>query len=219
MRLRMRIGSLLPSAFRCAWMVVAMLAAAPRSALADDAAMIVGIVTNADRQPVAHATVTVTNGSVTRSTESGPDGVYTFTGLQPGTWSVSTAAPGYQAVPPLKVATGGTTRYDIILSATPASGAVAAAPKPAPSAPAVAAAATVPEALQSPEPAPENDTVTPFANAGYTGWMNGTTRENSPIFDTKFFTPEDALRHELSADFNHPKDHTIDGSTEEFRSG
>jgi hypothetical protein len=76
----------------------------------------------------------------------------------------------------------------------------------------------VPEALQAPPPAPAVDTETPFA-VGYLGWMNGTPRESSPIFDTKFFTPEVRLDVNYLQDFNHPVDHTIVGSTEEFRSG
>ena len=76
-----------------------------------------------------------------------------------------------------------------------------------------------PEALQAPDPAPADDKVTPLADVGYIGWMNGTSRENAPIFDTKFFTPEIRFDANYLYDSNHPKDHTIDGSTEEFRSG
>jgi hypothetical protein len=54
---------------------------------------------------------------------------------------------------------------------------------------------------------------------GYVGWMNGTPREQSPIFDTKFFTPEFRFDSNYLQDTNHPIDHTIVGSTEEFRSG
>jgi hypothetical protein len=49
--------------------------------------------------------------------------------------------------------------------------------------------------------------------------MNGTSREKAPIFDTKFFTPEIRMDVNYLQDFNHPVDHTIVGSTEEFRSG
>ncbi len=49
--------------------------------------------------------------------------------------------------------------------------------------------------------------------------MNGTSREKSPIFDTKFFTPEIRLDINYLQSLNRPSDHTIDGSTEEFRSG
>ena len=215
-----RVRRLLPNVFaRTALIALCSLASMTLPARADDAAMIVGIVTNTDRQPVAHATVTASNGSVTRTTQSGLDGVYSFTGLEPGTWSVSSEAAGYRAVPPLQVATGGTTRYDIVLVTAPGQAPAAPAPSPAPSPSPAAASPSVPEALQSPEPGPENDTVTPFANDGYIGWMNGNTRENAPIFDTKFFTPEIRFDVNYLSDFNHPKDHTIVGSTEEFRSG
>ena len=84
--------------------------------------------------------------------------------------------------------------------------------------PAAPTAPTVPEALQAPEPGPEVDTQTPFANVGDIGWLNGTTREKSPIFDTKFFTPEIRLDVNYLQSLNHPMDHTVDGSTEVFRS-
>jgi hypothetical protein len=84
--------------------------------------------------------------------------------------------------------------------------------------PAAAAAQVVPEALEAPEPGPEVDTQTPFA-VGDLGWMNGTTREKAPIFDTKFFTPEIRFDSNYLQSGNHPQDHTISGSTEEFRSG
>jgi hypothetical protein len=77
----------------------------------------------------------------------------------------------------------------------------------------------VPEALQAPDPAPEVDTKTPLANLGDIGWVNGQGREKAPIFDTKFFTPEIRFDVNYLQDTNQPKDHTIDGSTEEFRSG
>jgi len=85
--------------------------------------------------------------------------------------------------------------------------------------PAAPAAPTVPEALQAPDPGPEVDTVTPFANVGDIGWLNGNTREKSPIFDTKFFTPEIRLDVNYLQSLNRPVDHTVDGSTEVFRSG
>ncbi len=96
------------------------------------------------------------------------------------------------------------------------SGGGAAAPA---AAPATAQSVSIPEALQSPDPAPENDTHTPLANVGDIGWMNGNTRESAPIFDTKFFTPEIRFDVNYIQSTNQPRDHTIVGSTEEFRSG
>ena len=48
--------------------------------------------------------------------------------------------------------------------------------------------------------------------------MNATTR-NNPVLDTKFFTPEIRFDTNFMEDFNQPKDHTIVGATESFRSG
>ena len=104
-------------------------------------------------------------------------------------------------------------------------GAPLAAPQePAPQAaapaapPATPAAATTPEALQPPEPAPAVDNFTPFAYADFT-WMNATSRNKDTVLDTKFFTPEIRFDTNYMEDFNQPIDHTIVGATESFRSG
>ena len=57
----------------------------------------------------------------------------------------------------------------------------------------------------------------PFAFADFT-WLNGNARTKEVPMDTKFFTPE--VRADISYiyDFNHPKDDTIGGSSEVFRS-
>jgi hypothetical protein len=96
---------------------------------------------------------------------------------------------------------------------TTGGGTAAAAPTPAP-----APASKIPEALQTPDPSPPNDTHTPLANLSDTGWVNGNTRETTPIFDTKFFTPEIRFDVNYLHDDNGPHDDTIVGSTEEFRS-
>ena len=109
------------------------------------------------------------------------------------------------------VVRGKATRADLVMNLAPAPAAPAASA-------AAAVAAAVPEALQAPPPAAAVDTQTPFA-VGDLGWMNGTTRTSSPVFDTKFFTPEVRFDVNYLQSFNHPNDHTIVGSTEEFRSG
>jgi hypothetical protein len=76
----------------------------------------------------------------------------------------------------------------------------------------------IPEALQEPDATTGVDNFTPFAAADYS-WMNGTSRASTPIFDTKFFTPEIRFDSYFTDDFNHPVDHTMGGSSEEFRSG
>jgi Putative beta-barrel porin-2, OmpL-like. bbp2/Carboxypeptidase regulatory-like domain len=179
---------------------------------------IVGVVTNSAKLPVAGVTVTAVraDGEAIRATVSGSDGVYSFADLPPGAWSLTLDAAGYQevAVPPLAVVASKATRHDVVMNVPAGAPAPVAAPALAPA----AVAQTVSPALQAPEPAPEVDTQTPFA-VGDIGWMNGTPREKAPIFDTKFFTPEIRFDVNYLQDFNHPVDHTIVGSTEEFRSG
>ncbi len=189
--------------------------AAPKAALG----AIVGVVTNSANQPVARATVTAlrVDGGGVRATVANSEGVYSFADLPPGVWSITSEADGYPAatVSSLVVVASKATRRDIAMTGNVA---LPAPLTPPASAPLVAQVATVPEALQAPEAAPAVDTQTPFA-VGDLGWMNGTSREKSPIFDTKFFTPEIRFDANYLQSFNHPKDHTIVGSTEEFRSG
>jgi hypothetical protein len=96
----------------------------------------------------------------------------------------------------------------------------APAPQPAPTpAPAPAPAApTIPEALQAPDSTPGVDNFTPFAYGDFT-WLNGTPRNKDTVLDTKFFTPEIRFDTNFVVDTNQPKDHTLGGSTEEFREG
>jgi hypothetical protein len=184
---------------------------------------IVGIVTNSSKRPVGGVTVTaVREGGGIHATISGSDGVYSFADLPVGSWSLTATVEGYPESlgAGIQVIAGKATRFDIAMN-------VAVTPAPTAAPPAIAAAApvtarpaaTVPEALQAPEPAPEVDDKTPWADVGYVGWMNGTSREKEPVFDTKFFTPEIRLDMNYLQSLNHPQDHTIVGSTEEFRSG
>ena len=203
-------------------------AAPAAAAIKVSSGAIVGILTNAAKSPIAGATVTAVraDGGSIRATISASDGVYSFADLAPGVWSLTVQVDGAPeaSAPSLLVAASKATRRDFVVSGAPA---VAALPVPAPAvapAPAVSPAPAsfavrISEALQAPDPAPENDTVTPLADVGYIGWMNGTSRESSPIFDTKFFTPEIRFDANYLQSANHPKDHTISGSTEEFRSG
>jgi hypothetical protein len=187
---------------------------------------IIGSVRNSDKVPVSGATITAVSadGGAIRAALSGSDGVYLLADLPPGQWTLTLQLDGYPDVtaPALQVVAKKATRYDIVanVSAARATTAVAATASPAP--PPVAAASvqpTVPEALQAPDAGPEVDLQTPWADVGYVGWMNGTSREKAPIFDTKFFTPEIRLDANYVQSLNHPQDHTIVGSTEEFRSG
>ena len=180
---------------------------------------IVGVVVNSAKLPVPRATVTAVraDGGGVRATVANSEGVYSFADVPPGLWSITAEADGYPdaTVASLVVVASKATRHDIGMTSSLAAATAVAAPAPAP---VVAQVATVPEALQAPDAAPAVDTQTPFA-VGDLGWMNGTSREKSPIFDTKFFTPEIRFDANYLQSFNHPKDHTIVGSTEEFRSG
>jgi putative OmpL-like beta-barrel porin-2 len=57
----------------------------------------------------------------------------------------------------------------------------------------------------------------PFAFADFT-WLTGNPRTKTPAFDSKFFTPEIRADAVYVYDFNQPKDDTIGGSSEIFRS-
>jgi hypothetical protein len=98
----------------------------------------------------------------------------------------------------------------------------AAAPTPAASSAAKAAepaALSAPvDAAQSPTGLPEKPPPTqPFAYADWT-WLNGNARNKDVVWDSKFFTPEIRLDAHFIEDFNHPRDDTMGGSTEIFRS-
>ncbi len=89
------------------------------------------------------------------------------------------------------------------VSITPAPAAQAqVAPKPAPEQPAPPAKPPVAE---------------PFAYADWT-WLNGNARTKDAVWDSKFFTPEIRFDTHFVHSFNDPKDDTMGGSTEIFRS-
>jgi hypothetical protein len=83
-------------------------------------------------------------------------------------------------------------------SALPADAASAAAQNQAPAAPAV-------------------DLLTPFADYDWT-WLNGNTRQHDSPLDSKYFSGEFRADTHYGIDFNQPKDHTMGGSSEVFRS-
>jgi hypothetical protein len=64
--------------------------------------------------------------------------------------------------------------------------------------------------------AAKQEPVAPFSDADWT-WLNGNARTKDIYWDTKFFTPEIRFDTNYVADFNHPADHTISGSSELFR--
>ena len=197
---------------------VALAATASTAVMAADEGVstgaIVGIVTNSDKLPVAQAIVTAkrSDGGGFRAALTGSDGSFSLSDLPVGTWTITSHVEGAPDVSPEKLTVGASkvTRHDIVMQ-------VQVAP-PTPS-PALTAAinAVVPLALQAPEPAPTPDLQTPFAFGDFS-WLNGSSR-SGPAFDTKFFTPEFRMDSYVVFSGNRPVDHTIVGSTEEFRSG
>ena len=59
--------------------------------------------------------------------------------------------------------------------------------------------------------------IDPFSDYDWT-WLNGNPRTKDIFWDSKFFTPEVRADMNYNLDFNHPKDHSIGGSSEIFRS-
>jgi hypothetical protein len=57
----------------------------------------------------------------------------------------------------------------------------------------------------------------PFAFADWT-WLNGNPRNKNVVWDSKFFTPEIRFDANFISSFNHPRDDSLGGSTETFRS-
>jgi hypothetical protein len=106
-------------------------------------------------------------------------------------------------------------------TANPSPSVKGAAPAPAPApeikaettsaAPAGGASQTATASSSKPHPSE------PFAYADWT-WLNGTSRVKDLPFDSKFFTPEIRLDTDYISSFNHPKDDSLGGSTEIFRS-
>jgi hypothetical protein len=78
------------------------------------------------------------------------------------------------------------------------------------------AAVSAPAGVQE-KAAAEPAKAEPFAFADFT-WLNGNARTKEAAMDTKFFTPEIRSDVDYVYDFAHPKDDTIGGSSEIFRS-
>jgi hypothetical protein len=62
----------------------------------------------------------------------------------------------------------------------------------------------------------KSEPAAPFAFADFT-WLNGNPRTKEVPLDTKFFTPEIRVDVDYIYDFRHPKDDTVSGSSEVFR--
>jgi hypothetical protein len=83
--------------------------------------------------------------------------------------------------------------------------------------PAVEASAPAQAAVSDSTAPAKQPPAEPFAFADWT-WLNGNPRTKEAAFDSKFFTPEIRADVAYHYDFNHPKDDTIGGSSEVFRS-
>jgi hypothetical protein len=99
---------------------------------------------------------------------------------------------------------------------TMAPAAIVAQPTPAiaianPAAPVTQQAAEAALKPKTPPPA------APFSYADWT-WLNGNPRNKDVVWDSAFFTPEIRMDINYIQDFNHPRDDTLGGSTEIFRS-
>jgi len=73
------------------------------------------------------------------------------------------------------------------------------------------------ESALSQQAAPTNEKPAPFSFADFT-WLTGNPRIKEVPFDTKFFTPEIRVDVDYTHSFNDPKDDTLGGSSEIFRS-
>jgi hypothetical protein len=170
---------------------------------------IVGAVEGSSHTPLARATLTAVkaDGSSVRATLSGSDGVYSFADLPVGLWRITVELNGVRSeLAAVTVNAGQASRADLLLDALAPGGETRLAQQ------------TVPRALEAPDASEAVDQVTPFAFGDFT-WLNGSPRNKAPAFDTRFFTPDIRLDVHYMQDFNGPKDHTIVGSTESFRSG
>ena len=63
----------------------------------------------------------------------------------------------------------------------------------------------------------KKEKIAPFSDWDWT-WLNGNPRTKEAAFDSKFFTPEVRADVSYTYDFNKPKDNSISGSSEIFRS-
>ena len=202
-----------------------------------------GVVLDADSKPVSGATITalLEDGTSVRGTVSSSEGIYSFSDLPPGTYSVITQVAGKPevTVSGVQVTAGRAARADAKLGSavlyaslsTPpltalpvtTTGAPAPSaypwryPEPEASKPSQPLQTTQQPAASAPPAAPQVDNFTPFADHDWT-WLNGNPRNKDVAFDTPFFTPEIRADINYVYDFNRPKDNSMGGSSELFRS-
>ncbi|HYL64996.1 MAG TPA: outer membrane beta-barrel protein [Candidatus Methylomirabilis sp.] len=133
---------------------------------------------------------------------------------------LGTAAPSTPDAPQPKVTTGVSLPHEVKPLAVSSATATASASEDVVAnttvASASAAAAPATKATQE-NVAAKPAKAEPFAFADFT-WLNGNARTKESPMDTKFFTPEIRADVDYIYDFNHPKDDSIGGSSEVFRS-
>lgn len=134
---------------------------------------------------------------------------------------IATPAEGGAALTvPAQPASAGVSTSAAATATGATSGSVFAKPGAATETTVKVAAGNSPAALstkQDQAPAGKPAKAEPFAFADFT-WLNGNARTKESPMDTKFFTPEIRADVDYIYDFNHPKDDTIGGSSEVFRS-
>jgi hypothetical protein len=156
---------------------------------------------------------------------SDADGIFRLDDLQPGRYEISAFRGGFGSASPVvvEIAEHRTTNASVLLAGVKpiadAAGPPAEAPKTveAPSDQKQGKPRS-PEGLQVSAAPAGVDNFTPFAYGDFT-WLNGNARTKEPALDTKFFTPEVRFDSYFYQSFNQPRDHSMGGSTEVFRSG
>jgi hypothetical protein len=185
---------------------------------------IVGLLRSSTQTPIRNATVTATkqDGSSIRSTISGSDGLYSFADLPVGSWSVSVQADGFAAkiAGQVEVVGGQAARTDLLLASAGAVNPVSPTPvNPQPMAPGTpvspVVAPTPVSVKEGSEAKPKK--IEPFSDWDWS-WLNGTPRTHDSPLDSKYFTGEFRADTHFALDFNQPKDDSLGGSSEIFRS-
>ena len=128
------------------------------------------------------------------------------------------AAPTGATTPSVNVAgnaAASSTEAAVNAGAVAAPAAVAASGGAASGVPSAALSAAAPRAQEKTAAKPAK--AEPFAFADFT-WLNGNARTKDTPYATSFFTPEIRADVDYNYSFNHPKDDTISGSSEVFRS-
>jgi hypothetical protein len=119
---------------RTSLILAALLLSATASNAQTTFGTIAGIIRNTDKAPIGGATITATklDGDSIRTTISGSDGIYTFSDVVPGTYSIiaQTEAFGDVTIASIQVVTARATRTDIAIAGSVPSAAVISSVKP-----------------------------------------------------------------------------------------